>query len=82
MQDTITMYTKDHCPYCLSAKIFFDNKNIPVKEINLSDKPDELIALKERTQHMTVPQIFIGETFIGGYSDLMEKVQKGELVLK
>jgi glutaredoxin 3 len=74
----VVMYSKIPCPYCVNAKIFFNQRNIPFEEIDLTHKFDELAQLVTKTGHRTVPQIFIGDKFIGGYSDLMELVQKGE----
>jgi len=75
----IKIYTWNYCPYCVRAKRFFEEKGWTYGEINLEGKDDEMQKLIEKTHHRTVPQIFIGDTFIGGYTDLMEKERSGEL---
>lgn len=66
----VTIYTKESCPYCVQAKQLLKNKGVAFEEINLENKPDELMALKQRTGMRTVPQIFIGEELIGGFTEL------------
>ncbi len=75
----ITIYTKDYCPYCERAKSFFTSKGWAFTAINLENKPEEFAALKNRTGLMTVPQIFFGETLIGGYTDMMAIEREGQL---
>lgn len=79
MNEKVIIYTKDYCPYCDRAKEFFASRNIGFEEIDVSRDPQAYNDLKARTHHMTVPQIFIGDNFIGGYTDLMAKVRSGEL---
>jgi len=66
----VTVYTTTFCPYCQSAKRLLTQKGVEFTEVNLTDKPDELRALKERTSMRTVPQIFINDELIGGYTEL------------
>ena len=66
----IQIYTKSHCPYCVRAKELFSRKGVQFEEIFLDDKPEEFTLLKNRTGLMTVPQIFINDQLVGGYSDL------------
>ena len=67
----VTIYTTTFCPYCVRAKSLLKQKGVTFDEVNLEDKPDELAALKTRTGMRTVPQIFIGEELIGGFSELL-----------
>lgn len=75
----IEIYTKDNCPYCDMAKAFFKRKGWDYTEHNLEQRIDELLALKERTGHRTVPQIFINGEFIGGYTDMAALDKAGQL---
>lgn len=75
----VILYSKDYCPYCSAAKTLLAAKGVPFTEINLQDKPDELAALKARTGLRTVPQIFIGDKLIGGFSDMQKLDQEGKL---
>ncbi len=75
----ITIYSTNRCPFCVSAKRLVEEKNFAFEEINLSTQPDELIALKNKTGMRTVPQIFIGDEFIGGFQELSALNESGEL---
>lgn len=75
----VTVYTTEFCPYCRSAKALLKGKNIPFEEVNLENKPDELQALKARTGWRTVPQIFIGDELVGGFTELQALDRAGTL---
>jgi glutaredoxin 3 len=75
----IVIYLKSRCPYCVRAKELFRAKGVAFEEVSLDDKPDEYAALKSRTGMMTVPQIFINDQLIGGYSDLAALDSDGKL---
>jgi len=75
----IIVYTKVPCPYCVQAKNLLSTKGLSFEEIDLTNKPQELVALKEKSGLRTVPQIFINDQLIGGFSELYELNQKGEL---
>lgn len=76
---TIKMYKKNPCPYCDRAKTFLDNKGWKYEVIDLTEKPEELEALKNKTGWRTVPMIFINENLIGGYSDMKTLEDDGKL---
>ncbi len=82
MKSKVEIYTTKFCPYCVQAKEFFRQKGIAFQEIDLTGKWDELEALKERTQFRTVPQIFVNDVFVGGYTDLVDKYKSGEVKLE
>ncbi len=75
----VTVYSKDYCPYCDRAKDLLKRKGVQFEAIELQDHPGEFEKLKERTGLMTVPQIFIGETLIGGYTDMAALDRDGQL---
>ena len=75
----VLIYTKAYCPYCDRAKALLKSKNQSYEEVNLEDKPDEFNALKQRTGLMTVPQIFINDQLVGGYTDLAALDREGKL---
>lgn len=68
----VKLYVTSHCPFCVRAKTFLQNKGIPFELIDLTHQPEQLKQLKETTHWKTVPQIFIGPTFIGGYTDMLQ----------
>ncbi|NLW23917.1 MAG: glutaredoxin 3 [Clostridia bacterium] len=75
----VTIYTKDFCPYCIKAINLLERKKADYQEINLTNDPEKLEKLKNETNFYTVPQIFIGNEFIGGCDDLYDLEKKGEL---
>lgn len=75
----VIMYSKVPCPYCERAKSFFADKGITYKLIDLTDKPDEIQAIKDKTGWRTVPIIMINGKLIGGYTDLKELEETGKL---
>lgn len=79
MSVPIKMIKKNPCPYCDRAQAFLDNKGVQVEVIDLTDKPDELIAWKQKTGWSTVPMIFIKDQLIGGYADLKALDEEGKL---
>lgn len=81
MQPKVRIYSKNYCPYCVRAKDFFASRGVAFEEIDVTRDPTVLEQLIKQTQHMTVPQIFIGDKFVGGYTDLVAKFQRGEIVL-
>jgi glutaredoxin 3 len=76
---TITIYTTTYCSFCRSAKAFFDMKGLRYQEIDVTGDDTARSDLQERTGRPTVPQIFIGETHVGGYDDLRALDRAGKL---
>lgn len=79
MSKKIEIYTWGYCPYCIRAKNLLKEKDMPFTEVNLDGKDEELRALRERTGQRTVPQIFIDDEFIGGFSELSALNAEGKL---
>lgn len=77
----VTIYTKPLCPYCINAKTLLKSKNVDYVEFDMHDiSSQDRQALSEKTNgYRTVPQIFIGETFIGGFDQLNQLNQTGKL---
>lgn len=75
----VTLYTTDYCPYCRQAEKFLHDKGVPFKQVDVTHDDAMRVKLVELTGQRTVPQIFIGEESIGGYSDMMKLHSKGEL---
>ncbi len=75
----VQIYTKTYCPYCDRAKSLLKSKGAAYEEIKVDDQPDLYTELKKKTGMMTVPQIFINNELIGGYSELSALDQKGGL---
>ena len=67
----IEVFTTPYCPYCVSAKELLRRKGVDFTEINVAGDHDLRARMVERAGgRMTVPQIFIGETHVGGCDDL------------
>lgn len=81
MNPKILIYTTEYCPYCVRAKSYFKQNNLAFEEVDLTNKPKEIEEIKTKTGHRTVPLIFVNDAFIGGYTDLMAKIEAGELKL-
>ena len=75
----IKVYSWAVCPYCVRAKELLKSKNLDFEDISLDGKRDELLALVKQTGQRTVPQIFIGDQFIGGFSELAQLESDGKL---
>ena len=75
----VRIYTAVPCGYCNAAKAFFADNGIPYEEIDLTGDRDARMALLERTGQRTVPQIFVGEPHVGGYTDLIALARSGGL---
>ncbi|MBU6339589.1 MAG: glutaredoxin 3 [Rickettsiales bacterium] len=75
----IIVYSKEVCPYCVSAKNLIKRKGAEFTEIKVTDDKIRDEMIKKSGGRMTVPQIFIGEKHIGGYDDLRALDLKGEL---
>jgi glutaredoxin 3 len=70
IMSNVTIYTTPTCPYCLAAKALLRRKGAEFTEINVEGDRETAIALAKRTGRRTVPQIYIGETHVGGFDDL------------
>ena len=79
MMATIEIYTTPTCPYCHAAKALLNQKGADFTEITVLD-PALRAAMTERAHgRRTVPQIFIGETHVGGYDDMAALDRQGGL---
>ena len=78
-QVDITVYYAPFCPYCGWAKQLLKSKNVEFKLINVNDSPEIRQEMEQRAGQTSVPQIFIGDTHVGGYDDMAALDDKGEL---
>ena len=75
----VTVYSADWCPYCTRAKKLLETKGVSYKEINVDKSPGLREKITKQTGRRTIPQIFIGEHFVGGFSELSALETSGEL---
>ena len=74
------MYSTGTCPYCLRAKALLKQRGVEtIDEIRVDEKPTEREAMVRLTRRWTVPQIFINETHVGGYDDMIALDRRGGL---
>ena len=73
MTKKVEIYSKTNCSYCVMAMNFFDSKGIKYIVYNADDPDIFQEMIKRNPQARTVPQIFIDNNLIGGYTDLIDK---------
>lgn len=77
----VKMYTTAVCPYCIRAKQILKSKGVEqIEEIRIDSDPQARTTMMDLTRRRTVPQIFIGETHVGGCDDLIALDGRGGLV--
>ena len=77
----VKMYTTTVCPHCVRAKQVLKSKGVTdIEEIRIDTLPEARDHMMKITGRRTVPQIFIGETHVGGCDDLMALDAKGGLM--
>ena len=76
----VVMYTSAYCPYCTNAERLLNSKGVvDIEKIRVDESPELKVAMMEKTGRRTVPQIYIGETHVGGYDDLVALDRAGQL---
>jgi glutaredoxin 3 len=78
--NSVTMYTTQICPFCVRAKALLKQRGVEqIEEIRIDLDAQARDHMIERTGRRTVPQIFIGDTHVGGCDDLYALDQRGGL---
>jgi len=75
----ITLYTSAICPYCVAAKNFLKSKGQVWTEVRIDLDFEQRQAMIARANRTSVPQIFIGQTHVGGYDDMIALHRAGKL---
>jgi glutaredoxin 3 len=76
----IIMYSTGVCPYCQMAERLLKSKGVAaIDKIRVDLDPERRVEMMEKTGRRTVPQIYIGETHVGGYDDLAALDRAGRL---
>ena len=75
----VVLYTTPICGYCAAAKRLLDARGVPYREIDVLMDPAMRAEMGARSGRRTVPQIFIGDTHVGGFDDLNALEHSGEL---
>ena len=73
------MYGTRFCPYCRMAERLLEQKGIRAEKVMVDESPERRAEMRRRAGRTSVPQIFIGETHVGGYAELAGLERAGEL---
>lgn len=77
---SVKMYTTAVCPYCIRAKQILRSRGVArIEEIRVDEDPEQRRVMMDITGRRTVPQIFIGQTHVGGCDELMALDGQGGL---
>jgi glutaredoxin 3 len=75
------MYSTGFCPYCQRAEALLKARGVvEIEKVRVDLEPARLDEMVDRTGRRTVPQIFVGETHVGGFDDLSALDREGRLV--
>lgn len=76
----VVMYSTAVCPYCVMAERLLQSKGVDVIEkIRVDLQPEQRIEMMQKTGRRTVPQIYIGAAYVGGFDDLAALERSGKL---
>jgi glutaredoxin 3 len=75
----VEIYTTPWCPYCHAAKSLLNEEGVAFTEVDASDDAVRSAMITRANGRRTVPQIFIGETHVGGYDDMAALDRRGAL---
>jgi glutaredoxin 3 len=76
----VTIYTRRWCGYCVAARRLLNKRGVEYTEIPVDGKPDLRRSVAEANSNWpTVPMVFIGDHFVGGYRELSKLNRTGEL---
>ncbi len=77
----VRMFTTLSCPYCIRAKALLQQRGVAaIDEVRVDLEPEQRAHMMQLTGRRTVPQIFIGDTHVGGCDDLVELDRRGDLL--
>ena len=76
---TVTMYSTGVCPYCQMAERLLRAKGVEIEKVRIDLEPARRAEMMEKTGRRTVPQIYVGDTHVGGYDDLAALDRAGRL---
>jgi len=79
MHNKVTIYGNKTCAYCGAARMLLTKKAVEFEDIVITDNPNKLEEMLSRTGTRTVPQIFVGDTLVGGFDDLYALDKSGKL---
>jgi glutaredoxin 3 len=75
----VEIYTTQWCPYCDAAKSLLQKKGVDYDEVDADDADTRMAMVQRAHGRRTVPQIFVGDTHVGGYDDMAALERRGQL---
>ena len=80
MTARVLMYSTGVCPYCVMAERLLTSKGVQdIEKIRVDLQPEQRAEMMQKTGRRTVPQIYIGDTYVGGFDDLSKLEHDGKL---
>jgi glutaredoxin 3 len=80
MSNHVVMYSTAVCPYCVRAERLLEAKGVTrIEKIRVDLDPEQRMLMMQKTGRRTVPQIYVGDTHVGGFDDLYALDQAGRL---
>jgi len=79
MVQKVVMYSTRFCPYCMRAKSLLESKGVDFENIQVDRDREKRQEMMARSKRYTVPQIWVGETHVGGCDELYLLERNGEL---
>ena len=77
----VVMYTTGYCTYCSRAEMLLTQRGVTeIEKIRIDVDTEQRALMMERTGRRTVPQIYIGDTHVGGFDDLSALDREGKLL--
>ncbi len=76
----ITLYTGSFCGYCDQVRALFERRGIAYTEVSVEDHPDLREKLLARSGRRTLPQVYVGERYVGGAAELAALDRTGDLL--
>jgi glutaredoxin 3 len=78
----VTIYSTQHCPYCMRAKALLTSLSVAYEEVDLSENTELRDEVQKKFGWMTVPMIVVGDEFLGGFDDISKLHAEGKLLPK
>ena len=75
----VVVYTTNACGYCTRVKMLLNAREIEYREVNVAGDPNAFVELAKSSGMLTLPQVFVGDTLIGGYNETAEADENGWL---
>ena len=76
---TVVMYSTRFCPFCLRARALLKHKGVAYTDVGVDGDPELRAHMEAKSGRYTVPQIWVGDIHVGGFDELRQLEQRGEL---